>query len=200
MSVELPSDAVDPSSRQLMRQGYWLEVASMIWTTIDAAAAMIVGTIASSIALVGMGIDTALDLLIGVTVIRYLRSDQPHGLRLIGGLCLVGAGYVFAESILGLTGHVRPHRSVTGLAIAACTLLVMPFLARVKRRTGLALGSRPLLVDATETLLCGVAAAAVLLGVVLDDWFGWSWTIPAFGLAVGAVACWQATHAWRLRH
>lgn len=192
--------ALVPSFERLERQAYWLEVTGMLWTTVDAAAAVIVGTIASSIALVGLGIDTALDLLVGIIAIWHLRSNQGRGLRLIGEICLVGAGYLFAASILGLTGHVRPPRTVVGLVIAACTLLVMPLLATFKRRIGLALGSRPLVVDAAETALCGVAAAAALVGVVLDDWFGWSWTIPAFGIATGALACWQAILAWGQRH
>jgi divalent metal cation (Fe/Co/Zn/Cd) transporter len=184
----------------LVRQGYWLEATSMVWTGAGAAAALTVGAIASSIALIGLGIDTALDLFLAAFVIWHLgrveEGSKDRGLHLICELSIVGAAYLFAVSILNLTERARPERSVSGLAIAAGTLLVMSWLATGKRHIGRALQSRPLAVDAAETALCGVAAAATLLGVGLDDWFGWWWMIPAAGLAIGVLACWGGVSAW----
>jgi divalent metal cation (Fe/Co/Zn/Cd) transporter len=152
--------------------------------------------------LIGVGIDSGLDVVVAGIVIWQVRAGEVrHGraLRLIAVSFLLGAAYLFAESIHDLTRQVRSEPTTAALAIAAAALLVMPLLAAEKRRIGLALHSHALIADSVETALCGVAGAAALLGIGLDYWLGVWWTVPTVGLAIGILACLEGVRAWRRR-
>jgi divalent metal cation (Fe/Co/Zn/Cd) transporter len=175
----------------------------MAWTLIVAAAAIAAGIVASSIALIGLGLESAIGLLVAAIVVSQLRSGRDTGESRAAGLVatifLAGAAYLVAESIHELASHQQSAHSGVGVAISSAALVVLAVLALAKRRAGQALGSGTLLADAAETGLSALAAAAALLGVGLDDWLGWWWTVPAGGLAIAALTVIEGTHTWRHR-
>jgi divalent metal cation (Fe/Co/Zn/Cd) transporter len=188
---------------RLRRRGVWLEAASMVWTLTVAVAALGAGIVASSIALVGLGLDSAIELLTAAIVVWQLRRGRGTGEKRAAGLIavtfLAGAAYLTAESTHELASHQQSAHSAAGLAISSAALVVLAVLALAKRRVGQALGSVTLRADAAETGLSAAAAAAALLGTGLDDWFGWWWTVPAAGLAIAALAIMEGIHTWRHR-
>lgn len=175
---------------RLRRRGFWLEYASMAWMTAEAAVAITAGVIASSIALVGFGLDSVIEFFAAAIVVWQLRGEgrETRAVLLIGVTFFALAIYLTVESIRDLAGHARPEQSTPGLAVTAAALIVMPLLAIAKRRTGTALGNRTLIADSAESAFCALTSAAALLGVGLNTWLGWWWADPVAGLAIAAMA------------
>lgn len=169
---------------------------SIVWTLAIAAIALAAGVIASSIALIGLGLESVIDLLVAAIVIWQLLSLKVDGetrsLRLIGLAFLASAAYLSVESIRELVSQSRSEHPPLDLAVAAAALVVMPLLALGKRRVGRAIGSRTLIADAFESNTNGASAAAALLGIGLDAWLGWWWTVPTAALFIAAVASAEA--------
>jgi len=186
---------------QLRRRGLWLEYASFAWMTAEAAVAIAAGVAASSIALAGFGLDSAIELLAAAVVVWQLRGEgedrQARAVRLIGVTFFVLAGYLIIVSVSDLAGHGQPRGSVPGLAVAGAALLVMPLLALGKYRTGAALGSRALVADAAESAFCATTSAATLAGVGLNAWAGWWQADPIAALIIAALAVKEGIEAWR---
>ena len=197
--------AADPEAdlNQLRRRGVWLEAVSMVWTLAVAVAAIAAGIVASSIALIGLGLDSAIELLAAAIVVWHLRggwdTSENRAAGLIAVTFLAGAAYLAAESIRELASYQQSAHSAAGLAISSAALVVLAVLALAKRRIGQALGSVTLRADAAETGLSAAAAAAALLGAGLDDWLGWWWTVPAAGLVIAALAVIEGIQTWRHR-
>jgi divalent metal cation (Fe/Co/Zn/Cd) transporter len=192
-----------PEAAQLRRRGLWLVSLSMAWTTVVAVIAVWVGVAASSIAVIGLGLESAIELLAAAIVTWRLVGDherETRAIRLIGVIMVASATYLSAESIHELAAGDHDGHPTAGLVIAAAALLVMPLLAAAKRRVGRALGSQTLAADAAETALTAIAAAAALAGVGLDTWLGWWWTIPAAGLAIAIAAFIEGVHIWAHHH
>jgi len=184
---------------RLRRRGFWLEYASMAWMTAEAAVAITAGVIASSIALVGFGLDSVLEFFAAAIVVWQLRGEgedrQTRAVRLIGVTFFALAVYLTVQCLRDLVGHARPGQSAAGLAVAAAALIVMPLLAVAKRRTGRALGNQTLIADSAESALCAFTSAATLLGVGLNAWAGW-WADPAAALVIAALALREGLEAW----
>jgi divalent metal cation (Fe/Co/Zn/Cd) transporter len=146
----------------------------MAWMVAEAGVAITAGVIAASIALVGFGLDSIIELFSASIVVWQLgggrEERETRAVRLIGMTFFALAAYLVAESIHDLVSGARPGHSVAGLAVTAAALLVMPGLAIAKRRTGLALGSRTLMADSAETALCALTSAAALTGLGLNVW------------------------------
>ena len=190
----------DGELARLRRRGFWLEYASMAWMVAEAGVAITAGFIASSIALVGFGLDSVIELLSAGIVVWQLRSDgearETRAVRLIGVTFFALAAYLAAESIHDLVSHARPEQSIAGIAVTAAALLVMPGLAVAKRRTGQALGNRTLIADSAETAFCAATSAAALTGLGLNAWLGWWWADPAAALVIAALAVREGIEAW----
>jgi divalent metal cation (Fe/Co/Zn/Cd) transporter len=185
---------------RLRRRGFWLEYASMGWMTAEAAVAITAGVLASSIALVGFGLDSVIEFFAAAIVLWQLRGQgaerETRAVRLIGVTFFALAAYLAIASIRDLAGHARPGESLPGLAVAAVALLVMPALATAKLRTGRALGNRTLIADSAETAFCAATSAATLLGVGLNTWLGWWQADPIAGLVIAALAVKEGIEAW----
>ena len=185
---------------RLTRRGFWLEYASMAWMTVEAAAAITAGIIASSIALIGFGLDSVIEFFAAAIVVWQLRGDsgerETRAVRIIGITFFVLAAYLTAESILALISHAKPEQSVLGLAVTAAALLVMPSLAWAKQRTGQALGNRTLIADAAESAFCAFTSGAALIGFGLSAWLGWWWADPAAALVIAALAVREGLEVW----
>jgi divalent metal cation (Fe/Co/Zn/Cd) transporter len=187
---------------RLRRRGFWLEYATVTWMVAEAAIAITAGLIAASVALVGFGLDSVIELFSAVIVIWQLRGEiadqdrQTRAVRLIGVTFFALAAYLTVESIRDLATAARPGQSVPGLAVTAAALIVMPALAIAKRRTGQALGNRTLVADSAETAFCAFTSAAALLGVGLNAWLGWWWADPAAALVIAALAVREGIECW----
>jgi divalent metal cation (Fe/Co/Zn/Cd) transporter len=188
------------SAARLRRRGFWLEYASMAWMTVEAAVAVTAGILASSVALVGFGLDSVIEFCSAVIVVWQLRGGgaerETRAVRLIGVTFFVLAAYLIVEGIRDLLSHAAPDHSVPGLAVTAAALVVMPGLALAKLRTGRALGNRTLIADAAESAFCAFTSGATLLGVGLNAGLGWWWADPAAALVIAALAVKEGLEAW----
>jgi divalent metal cation (Fe/Co/Zn/Cd) transporter len=164
----------------------------MAWMTLEAAIAIAAGAAAHSIALMGFGLDSVIELVAGALVIWELRGAdrerERSATRLIGVTFFLLAGYVAVEAIRDLLTHARPDPSLPGLAITGAALIVMPALAVGKRHVGRALNNRTLLADAAETTLCALLSAATILGLGMNAVFGWGWADPLAALVIAGLA------------
>ena len=188
---------------RLQRRGVLLEWFTVTWNVVEAAVAIAAGLIAGSVALVGFGIDSGIEVVAASAVLwRFRRagadaSDDEHGLAERRALYVVGAtffflaAYIAFEAVSTLVSREEPESSAVGLILAIVSLVVMPTLAYAKQQTGIALGSRALQADAVETWVCAYLALALLAGVGLHVAFGWWWADPVGALAMLPVILWQ---------
>lgn len=188
--------------RRLGRRAQLLAGASVAYNLLEAAASVAAGAIASSIALVGFGLDSVVEVMSGLVILWQFRHPLPEtrerqALRLIAVSFFALAGYVTVESARSLLGARGPEHSPLGIGIAAASLLVMPFLSWAQRRTGRELGSGSVVADSKQTLLCTYLSAVLLLGLVLNATLGWGWADPVAGLVIAAVAVREGLEARR---
>jgi divalent metal cation (Fe/Co/Zn/Cd) transporter len=198
------AESVINSSSRLQRRAFRLEYLSVAWMVVEGAVAITAGVVAHSIALMGFGLDSAIELMAAQVVVWELRGTgeerQERALRLIAVTFLLLFVYVTADAVRNLAGHQRAHESVAGITVTTAALVVMPVLAAAKRRTGSALGNRTLLADAAESTFCAALSAATLAGLALNAAFGWWWADPVAALAIGGLALKEGLEAWRGEH
>jgi divalent metal cation (Fe/Co/Zn/Cd) transporter len=172
----------------------------MAWMTVEAAVAIASGIIASSIALIGFGLDSVIEFAAAAIAIWQLRGGgekhESRAVRLIGATFFVLAAYLAAESIHDLISRARPGQPVAGLIVTAAALVIMPSLAVAKHRTGKALNNRTLTADAAESAFCAVTSGTALVGVGLNAWLGWWWADPAAALIIAALAVKEGVEVW----
>lgn len=191
---------------RLRRRGFRLEYATMTWMVAEATIAITARIIAGSIALVGFGLDSVIELFSAAIVVWQLRGEiagldrETRAVRLVGVTFFALAAYLAAEGIRDLAIQARPEQSVPGLAVTAAALVVMPALAVAKRRTGQQLGNRTLVADSAETAFCAITSAAALLGVGLHTWLGWWWADPAAALVIAVLAIREGIECWDNEH
>jgi divalent metal cation (Fe/Co/Zn/Cd) transporter len=191
----------------LVRRGMWLAWFTIAWNAIEGIAGIAAGVAAGSIALVGFGVDSYVEVFAG-SVILWRLAKERHGqelsdaaerraVRLIATTFLVLAVGVGAESVRKLIAGAEPDESLFGIGLAVVSLIVMPLLARAKRRVGEQLGSRAVTADATETTLCVYLSAILLAGLGLNALFGWWWADPLAGLGIVYIAGREGIEHWR---
>jgi divalent metal cation (Fe/Co/Zn/Cd) transporter len=178
----------------LRRRIRWLVAATITYNLIEAVVAITAGTIANSVALIGFGLDSVIEVSSAAAVAWQFAGPDPErrekaALRVVAGSFFALAAYVTIEAVRALAGAERPEHSPVGIALVALSVLVMPFLSWAQRRAGRELGSASAVADSKQTLLCTYLSAAVLVGLVLNAAVGWWWADPiaALGLAVVAV-------------
>ncbi len=198
----------DPVEREgLVRRGRMLAWFTIVWNAIEGVAGIAAGIAAGSIALIGFGVDSYVEVFAG-SVIIWRLSKERHGeavseaaeqraVRLIALTFLFLAVGVGVESIRRLASGERPDESWFGIGLAVVSLVVMPLLARAKRRVGERLGSRAVTADATETMLCVWLSAILLVGLGANAAFGWWWADPLAALGVVYVAAREGIEHWR---
>ncbi len=187
---------------QLGRRAQQLAGASVAYNVVEAVVAITAGAAASSIALVGFGLDSLVEVGSGLVILWQFRHALPEtrekqALRYIAISFFALAGYVTFESARSLLGSDDPTPSGLGVAIAVASLVIMPALSWAQRRTGRELGSGSVVADSKQTLLCTYLSAVLLLGLLLNEFFGWSWADPLAGLVIAAVAVREGIAAWR---
>lgn len=186
----------------LRRRIRWIVAATIAYNVVEAIIAISAGTIASSTALVGFGLDSIVEVLSAAAVAWQFAAPDPQKrerltLRVIAVSFFGLAAYVSVDAVLALTGVREPEHSPVGIALAAVSVAVMPFLSLVERRTGKELGSASAVADSKQTLICTYLSAAVLIGLVLNLAFGWTWADPVAGLVIVVFAVREGLEAWR---
>ena len=200
-AVSTPAPTVAERAR-LGRRAQLLAGASVAYNVIEAVVAIAAGVVASSVALVGFGLDSVVEVSSGLIILWQFRHRLPEtrerqALRLMAFSFFALAGYVTFESVRALFFGGEPDASPVGIGLAAASLVIMPFLSWAQRRTGKALGSNAVVADSTQTLLCTYLSAVLLVGLVLNATLGWGWADPIAGLVIAAVAVREGIEAWR---
>jgi divalent metal cation (Fe/Co/Zn/Cd) transporter len=191
MSVAMLHDG--PVRRALVRRGLMLNFATIAYNCIEAAVALVSGTLAGSVALVGFGFDSVIEVTASGAGQWRLRADvdplrrarvERISHRIIGWSFVALAVYVLIDSAETLWRREHPRPTLTGLALLCLSVVVMPLLARLKRRVAIALGSRAMVSEAAQTSLCAYLSVIALAGVGLNAWLGWWWADPVAALAM----------------
>jgi divalent metal cation (Fe/Co/Zn/Cd) transporter len=193
-----------PDRRTVLRRRIRLLVAATItYNVIEAGVAITAGTVASSAALIGFGLDSIVEVA-SATAVAWQFSAADHerrektALRVIAISFFALAAYVTYDAVRALLGvGGEAGHSTPGLILAALSLLVMPFLSAAQRRAGRELGSASAVADSKQTLLCTYLSAVLLVGLALNSLFGWSWADPIAALVIAAVAVKEGREAWR---
>jgi divalent metal cation (Fe/Co/Zn/Cd) transporter len=183
----------DDRRRELVRRGRTLSYLTLGYNVLEGIVSLIFGWLAGSIALVGFGIDSLIEVTSSFAALWRLRADldvirrervERMSLRIIGFSFVGLALYILVDAGLALARRDAPSESVPGIVIAALSIVVMPLLARAKRKIAVSLGSRALHADATQTDLCMYLSAIVLGGLVLNALLGWWWADPIAAIAM----------------
>ncbi|OMI35629.1 cation efflux protein [Streptomyces sparsogenes DSM 40356] len=181
---------------RLTRRIRLLVAATISYNVVEAIVAITAGTIASSTALVGFGLDSVIEVS-SAAAVAWQFSAREHAvrearekttLRIVAVSFFALAAYVSVDAVRALTGTGEADRSLPGIVLAALSLVVMPFLSAAQRAAGRELGSVSAVADSKQTLLCTYLSAALLVGLVLNAALGWSWADPIAGLVIAAVA------------
>jgi divalent metal cation (Fe/Co/Zn/Cd) transporter len=186
----------------LHRRIRWIVAATITYNLIEAVVALSAGAVASSSALVGFGLDSIVEVLSAAAVAWQFAAPDPHrrekvALRLIAVSFFGLAAFVTIDAARSLLGAADPEHSPVGIALAAVSLAVMPALSWFERRTGRELGSASAVADSKQTLLCAWLSAVLLVGLLLNSLWGWSWADSLAALVIAGFALREGMEAWR---
>jgi len=188
----------------MLRRGFALEYLTLGWNVAGIVVLAIAAVTARSVALAGFGLDSLIEIGASAVVIWELSGTggerQRRALRLIGGAFAGLAVYLLIQSTIVLVAGYHPRHSVLGITWTAVTSAVMFVLAAGKARTGRALGNPVLRTEGRVTMIDGILAAAVLLGLVLNAALGWWWADPAAGYVLVYYAAREAWELFSTRH
>ena len=202
-TVAVQGPAARPSA---LRRSRLLNRLTIGWNVAEGVIAVMAGTMAGSVSLVGFGLDSGIEVSAAVILAWRLGKEKGPGCmadfdrratRLIAVSFAVLAAYVGVEAIRDLVGRHEPETSMVGVVLAAVSLIVMPVLARAKRRLAPVLGSRAAASEANQTSLCALLSAVLLVGLGLNAVLGWWWADPTAGLLIAALAGTEAVRTWR---
>ena len=197
-----PKPIADARRAVLHRRVRWIVAGTITYNVLEAVIALTAGTIASSSALIGFGLDSIVEVLSAAAVAWQFAAPDPHqrekvAMRVIAFSFFGLAAFVTVDAIRALVGAAEPEHSPVGIGLAAVSLVIMPFLSWFERRTGRELGSASAVADSKQTLLCTYLSAVLLVGLVLNSTLGWTWADPLAALVIAAVAVKEGLEAWR---
>lgn len=190
-------------------RGIRLEYLTVGWNVLECAIAVFFGAAAGSIALIGFGVDSAIESASGFVLLWRLRAErrgqhpaalEQKALKLVGVSFFLLAAYVAFESANALWSREAPEASLPGILLACLSLIVMPLLARAKRATAAHLNSAALHADSRQTSLCAYLSVILLGGLALNAAFGWWWADPVAGLLMTPIIAregWEAIRGER---
>jgi divalent metal cation (Fe/Co/Zn/Cd) transporter len=190
---------------QSVRRGRWLEYLTVGWNSLEAVIAIGAGLVAGSIALVGFGLDSIIEVSSGAALLWRLHMDAPEkreraetiALKIVGTSFLALAAYVAFDAAKSLIAREPPEASYTGIGLAALSLVVMPLLARAKRKVAASINSRALQADSRQTDICAYLSAILLGGLLLNAIFGWWWADPIAALIMTPIIVKEGIEALR---
>ncbi|GAA2751899.1 cation transporter [Amnibacterium kyonggiense] len=185
-----------------MRRVRFLVVFTIAYNLIEAVLAIAAGTVSDSSALLAFGLDSVIEVSSAAAVAWQFSGGDPEAreritLRVVAISFFALAAFVAVDAVTTLISGHEPHRSAVGILLAALSLLVMPVVSLVQRRSGLSLGSQSVVADSKQTLLCTYMSAALLLGLLANALLGWWWADPIAGLVIAALALREGVEAWR---
>jgi divalent metal cation (Fe/Co/Zn/Cd) transporter len=178
---------------EIVRRGILLSYATIAYNSLEAIGSLIAGVLAGSVALVGFGVDSVIEVVASVAAQWRLRADsdlskrrnsEALSLRIVGWCFVALAAYVVIDSVKSLYLREEPDGSWFGLLILLLSVVVMPVLAVAKRRVALGMGSRSLEAEAKQTSLCAYLSVIALAGVALNAFLGWWWADPVAALVM----------------
>jgi divalent metal cation (Fe/Co/Zn/Cd) transporter len=185
----------------LEQRGRLLAWLTILWNALEGVIAIAAGAAAGSLALIGFGLDSFIEVFAAGVVLWQLRGiteeRERRALRLIALSFFVLAVYVIIEAGRGLSADHHPGESLVGIVLAITSLIVMPLLAWTKRRAGRRLANPVLVADSTETALCSYLSAILLGGLILNAIAGWWWADPLAAVGIAVVALREGREAWR---
>ena len=207
MAIDLPALAVPVLAAErarravLTRRIRWFVAATITYNLIEAVVAITAGSIASSSALIGFGLDSVIEVASAAAIAWQFTAKDPEtrektALRIIAFSFFGLAAYVTVDAVRALFGVGEATPSTVGLILAAFSLVIMPFLSYGQRRAGRELGSRSAVADSKQTLLCTYLSGVLLVGLGLNSALGWSWADPIAALVIAAVAVKEGREAW----
>jgi divalent metal cation (Fe/Co/Zn/Cd) transporter len=175
---------------------------TIVYNVIEAVVAIAAGSVASSAALIGFGLDSSIEVLSAAAVAwQFTRRDperwEKPTLRVIAVAFFALAAYVTVSSIVSLVGGDRPQHSTIGLVLTALSVVIMPLVSFAERRAGLEVGSATAVADSKQTLICTYLSVAVLIGLALNSLFGWWWADAVAGLVIAIFAVREGLEAWK---
>ncbi|GAA2174894.1 cation transporter [Agrococcus versicolor] len=194
---------ITEARRSVLHRRVRLIVAFTItYNVIEAVVAIWAGALASSAALIGFGLDSIVEVLSALAVAWQFTRKNPERwekatVRAIGIAFFALAAYVIIDAVLSLTGAQDVDHSPLGIGIATLSLIIMPALAWLELRTGRELGSKSVMADAKQLLLCIYLSGTVLIGLLLNTLFGWAWADSIAALVVAVLAIREGIEAWR---
>ena len=177
----------------LVRRGRYLEYFTIGYNTLEGLIAVAAGLLAGSIALVGFGFDSLIEVTSGAVLLWRLHADldeerrervEAISLRIVGACFVLLAIYVSYDSVKSLIRREAPQESIVGIVLAAASLIVMPLLVRAKRKVARGIESAALMADSKQTELCTYLSAILLAGLLLNALFGWWWADPVAALVM----------------
>jgi divalent metal cation (Fe/Co/Zn/Cd) transporter len=201
------TSSVAPTARdRALRTARRLNVATLGWNVVEAVVAVSAALAAGSLSLLAFGLDSCIEVS-GALVLTWRlarerrdgcrQPDDRRATRALAVCFFALAGYVGVESVLSLVQRDEPSVSPVGIVLTSLSLLVMPLLARAKRRLAPVLGSRAQEREAQQTQLCAVLSGVVLVGLGLNAALGWWWADPAAALVVAGLAAVEGVRSWR---
>lgn len=190
----------------LIQRGRWLEYFTIGYNSLEGLIAVAAGLIAGSIALVGFGFDSLIEVTSGGVLLWRLQADvddarrervEAVSLRAVGACFVVLAIYVSYDSIKSLIRREAPEESLVGIVLAAVSLVVMPLLVRAKRKVARGIKSNALMADSKQTELCTYLSAILLGGLLLNALLGWWWADPVAALIMVPIIVKEGVEALR---
>ena len=193
-----------PEYLQLARRAKLLSWASLGYMALEGLVAIIAGIVAGSVALIGFGLDSAIEGFASVVIVwRFTGSRmlshhaEERAQKLVAVQFFILAPYVALESVRALVNGSHAETSIVGIALAASSLVVMPYLGRAKQRIGSRIGSSATASEGKQNLLCAYLAAALLVGLLGNALLGAWWLDPVVGLLIAGLALYEGRESWR---
>ena len=179
----------------------FLVIFTITYNLIEAVVALFAGSVANSSALIGFGLDSVIEVSSALAVAWQFAGPKPEerekiALRIIAASFFGLAAFVSYDAISTLITREAPEHSTLGIVIAALSLLIMPTVSLIQRRTGQELGSHSAVADSKQTLLCTYMAGVLLLGLVANSLLGWWWADPIAALVIAGLAVREGINAW----
>lgn len=191
---------------ELVSRGRRLEYFTIAYNSLEGLVSLIAGWLAGSVSLLAFGLDSLIEVTSGASLLWRLRHDadpvrrensERATLRVVGGCFVALAAYLAVEAGSSLIEHRAPERSIPGIMMAAVSVVVMPLLARAKRRVAAGLGSAAMRADSRQADFCTYLSAILLSGLLLNALLGWWWADPAAGLGMVPIIAKEGVDALR---
>lgn len=186
----------------LVRRVRFLVIFTITYNLIEAVVALSAGSFANSSALLGFGLDSVIEVSSAIAVAWQFSGGNHEvreriALRIIAVSFFALAAFVAFDAASSLISRHPPEHSLVGIVLAAVSLVVMPVVSLVQRRSGLGLGSQSVVADSKQTLLCTYMSGALLIGLLANALLGWWWADPIAGLVIAVLALREGIEAWR---